>query len=196
MPIKPGSEAALALAMANVLLAERGEDRVGLASALASFTPAMAAQETGLSAETIERLAREFAAARPSLAVAGGVGSQHAASTEVCAAVNVLNFVAGNIGETVRFGAELPTADGHAELARLSQAMDAGEVAVALVHDANPAYTLPKAAGSPPGSPRSASRSPPRSTSTRPRRFATCSCLSTTRWSGGTMPGRGPGSMG
>ena len=31
------------------------------------------------------------------------------ASTEVCAAVNVLNFVAGNVGETVRFGAELPT---------------------------------------------------------------------------------------
>ncbi len=146
-PIKPGSEAALALAMANVLIGERGEDRVGLASALASFTPAMAAQETGLSAETIERLAREFAAARPSLAVAGGVGSQHAASTEICAAVNVLNFLAGNIGETVRFGADLPTADGHAELARLSQAMDGGEVAVALVHDANPAYTLPKSSG-------------------------------------------------
>ena len=147
VPIKPGSEAALALALANVLIGERGEDRVGLASALASFTPAMAAQETGLSAEIIERLAREFAAARPSLAVAGGVGSQHAAATEVCAAVNVLNFVAGNIGETVLFGADLPTADGHAELARLSQAMDAGEVAVALVHDANPAYTLPRSSG-------------------------------------------------
>jgi molybdopterin-containing oxidoreductase family iron-sulfur binding subunit len=145
--IKPGSEAALALAMANVLVADRGGDQAGLGPALASFTPAMAAAETGLEAETVERLAREFAAARPSLAVAGGVGSQHAASTEVCAAVNVLNFVAGNIGETVRFGSELPTADGHGELARLAQAMDAGEVAVALVHDANPAYTLPKSSG-------------------------------------------------
>jgi molybdopterin-containing oxidoreductase family iron-sulfur binding subunit len=147
VPIKPGSEAALALAMANVLIAERGEDRVGLASALATFTPAMAAQETGLSAQTIERLAREFAEARPSLAVAGGVGAQHAASTEVCAAVKVLNFVAGNVGETVRFGAELPAADGHAELARLSQAMDGGELALVLVHDANPAYTLPRSSG-------------------------------------------------
>jgi anaerobic selenocysteine-containing dehydrogenase/Fe-S-cluster-containing dehydrogenase component len=147
VPLKPGSEAALALAMANVLITEQGGDRVGLASALASFTPAMAAQETGLGAETIERLAREFASARPSLAVAGGVGSQHAASTEVCAAVNVLNFVAGNIGETVRFGADLASADGHAELDRLAQAMDAGEVTVALVHDANPAYTLPRSSG-------------------------------------------------
>jgi molybdopterin-containing oxidoreductase family iron-sulfur binding subunit len=145
--IKPGSEAALALAMANVLVREQGDDRAGLVAALAPYTPAMAAQETGIAAETIERLAREFAGARPSLAVAGGVGSQHAASTEVCVAVNLLNFVAGNIGETVRFGAELPMADGHAELARLSQAMDGGAVAVALVHDANPAYTLPKSSG-------------------------------------------------
>jgi anaerobic selenocysteine-containing dehydrogenase/Fe-S-cluster-containing dehydrogenase component len=147
LPIKPGSEAALALAMANVLVGERGDDRVGLASALSSYSPEMAAKETGLPAETIERLAREFATARPSLAVAGGVGSQHAAATEVCAAVNVLNFVAGNIGETVRFGAGLATADGHAELATLAQAMDAGGVAVVLVHDANPAYTLPKSSG-------------------------------------------------
>ncbi|MGH7580588.1 MAG: molybdopterin-dependent oxidoreductase [Gemmatimonadales bacterium] len=147
VPIKPGSEAALALAMANVLVNRQSEDRAGLVAALASFTPAMAAQETGIPAETIERLAREFAGARPSLAVAGGVGSQHAASAEACAAVNVLNFVAGNIGETVRFAAELPTADGHGELARLSQAMDGGQVAVALVHDANPAYTLPKSSG-------------------------------------------------
>ncbi len=147
LSIKPGSEAALALAMANVLVSDRGEDRVGLASALASYTPAMAAKETGLPAETIERLAREFAAARPSLAVGGGVGSQHAAAAEVCAAVNVLNFVAGNIGETVRFGAGLAAADGHSELARLAQAMEAGEIAVALVHEANPAYTLPKSSG-------------------------------------------------
>ena len=145
--LKPGSEAALALAMANVLVADRGDDRVGLASALGSFTPAMAAEETGLEVETIERLAREFGAARPSLAVAGGVGSQHAAATEVCAAVNVLNFVAGNIGETVRFGAALPAADGHTELAKLAQAMDGGELSVVLVHDANPVYTLPKSSG-------------------------------------------------
>src|SRR5918994_4532134 len=146
LPIKPGSEAALALAMAYVLVSDRG-DTHGLASTLSSYTPAMAARETGLSAERIEGLAREFAAARPSLAVAGGIASQHAAATELCAAVNVLNFVAGNIGETVRFGADLPTADGHAELTRLAQAMEAGEVAVALVHDANPAYTLPKSSG-------------------------------------------------
>jgi anaerobic selenocysteine-containing dehydrogenase/Fe-S-cluster-containing dehydrogenase component len=147
LAIKPGSEAALALAMANVLLAGRSDAPAGLASALGPYTPAMAAAETGIPAERIERLAREFAEARPSLAVAGGVGAQHAAAIEVCAAVNVLNFVAGNVGQTVTFGADLPAADGQAGVARLAQAMDGGEVAVLLVHGANPLYTLPKASG-------------------------------------------------
>src|SRR4051812_22506909 len=70
--IRPGSEAALALAMASVLLGGRGNPR--LLTALSDYTPQMASQETGLPAATIERLAHEFGAARPSLAVAGGIG--------------------------------------------------------------------------------------------------------------------------
>jgi molybdopterin-containing oxidoreductase family iron-sulfur binding subunit len=144
---KPGTETALALALAHVLLRERGGGPAGLAGALASFTPAMAAQETGVPAETIERVAREFAAAQPSLAVPGGIAGQGAGAVELCAAVNVLNFVAGNVGETVRFGAGLAAADGFAALAGLTRAMGAGEIALALVHEANPAYTLPRAGG-------------------------------------------------
>ncbi|HUF34991.1 MAG TPA: molybdopterin-dependent oxidoreductase [Gemmatimonadales bacterium] len=147
LAIKPGTEAALALAMAHVVLNERGGQAAGLAGALAAHTPAMAAEETGVPAATIERLAREFAGAQPSLAVAGGVAAQHAGAVEVCAAVNILNFVAGNVGETVRFGADPAAADGHAALAALTRAMAAGEIALALVHDANPAYTQPRAAG-------------------------------------------------
>jgi len=152
LPTRPGSEAALALAMANVLLAERGGGPVGLAGALAPYTPAMAERETGVPAGTIERIAREFAAARPSLAVAGGVGGQHAGAAELSAAVNLLNFAAGNVGETVRFGADLPAAGGPAAgglsaVADLTRALGAGEIALALVHEANPAYTLPNASG-------------------------------------------------
>jgi anaerobic selenocysteine-containing dehydrogenase/Fe-S-cluster-containing dehydrogenase component len=143
-PVQPGSEAALALAMANLVATERGGD-AGLRSALAKYTPEMAARESGLPADLIQRLAREFAAQRPSLAVAGGVGAQHAGAEELCAAVNLLNYVAGNLGQTVRFGADPETADGYAALDTLLTAIDGGQVAVALVHDANPAYTLPKA---------------------------------------------------
>ena len=142
----PGTETALALAMANVVAGLRGA-AAPVAAALARFTPAMAAHETGIPAERIERIAKEFAAAQPSLAVAGGIGAQHAGAAQLCAAVNLLNYVAGNIGQTVRFGAELDGGDGYTALARLGAAIDGGQVAVLLVHDANPVYALPKAAG-------------------------------------------------
>ncbi len=145
--VRAGSEAALALAMANVLLRDGGgnaREAAGLRGTLASFTPEMAAQETGLPAATIEQLAREFGAVRPSLAIAGGPGTQHAGATEVCAAVNILNYVAGNIGQTVRFGTDLDSGEGYGGVRALLTSLDAGQVAVAIVHDANPAYTLPK----------------------------------------------------
>ncbi|HUR94941.1 MAG TPA: molybdopterin-dependent oxidoreductase [Gemmatimonadales bacterium] len=144
LSVRPGTEAMLALAMANVVAGVRG---ASLPAGAARFTPAMAAQETGIPAERIERIAREFAAATPSLAVAGGAGSQHAGAVELCAAVNLLNHAAGNIGQTVKFGAALAAGEGYRGLADLSKAMDAGQVAVLLVHDANPAYALPKAVG-------------------------------------------------
>ncbi len=143
-PIRPGSEAALALAMANLLLEERGGN-AGLRSAVASYTPDVAARETGLPVATIQRLAREFGETRPSLAVAGGIGSQHSGSREVCAAVNLLNYAAGNLGETVQFGSSPDTGDGYGALDSLLTAIDGGQIAVLLVHDSNPAYTLPKA---------------------------------------------------
>ena len=51
-PVQPGSETALALAMANVVSGERGADPA-LRSSLAAFTPEMASKETGIPAATI-----------------------------------------------------------------------------------------------------------------------------------------------
>ncbi|HEY8256756.1 MAG TPA: molybdopterin-dependent oxidoreductase [Gemmatimonadales bacterium] len=143
LAIAPGTETALALAMASVVAGERG-GAGALASVLAAHTPAAAAKETGIPAERIERIAREFAAAQPSLAVAGGIGAQHAGATELCAAVNILNYVAGNVGQTVDFAADLGSGDGYAALGELAAAIDGGQVGVLLVHDANPVYALPR----------------------------------------------------
>jgi anaerobic selenocysteine-containing dehydrogenase/Fe-S-cluster-containing dehydrogenase component len=146
LPVRPGTEAALVLAIANAVATANGAPSA-VTEALAKYTPAMAAQETGVPADRIVRVAREFAAAKPSLAVAGGIGAQHAGAADLCAAVNLLNYVAGNIGQTVKFGAGLASADGFAGLNQLAAAMDGGQVAVLLVHDANPVYALPQAFG-------------------------------------------------
>ncbi|MGQ0703059.1 MAG: molybdopterin dinucleotide binding domain-containing protein [Gemmatimonadales bacterium] len=149
-PVFPGSEATLALAMAALILAERTTapaDANALRPLLAPFTPERAANETGLTPDTVRRLAREFVTAAPSLAVAGGVGSQHRGAIEQCGAVALLNYVAGNVGQTVRFGAGLPRWDDYGAMERLIARMDAGEISVLLVHETNPAYALPQQAG-------------------------------------------------
>ncbi|MEO8200231.1 MAG: molybdopterin-dependent oxidoreductase [Gemmatimonadota bacterium] len=147
---RPGGDAAVALAMANVILSERSgapADANGLRGMLAGFTPEKAAEESGIGADDIRRLAREFVSASPSLAVSGGVGSQHRGAIELCSAVNLLNYIAGNVGTTVTFGADLDHGDGYGAVEQMVQSMAQGQVAVVLVHESNPGYSLPKALG-------------------------------------------------
>lgn len=80
--VRPGSDAALALALMHVIVAEGLHDRdfiaahaVGfedLAAELPRFTPEWAAAETGLAAERIVAFARDYAGARPATIVLGG----------------------------------------------------------------------------------------------------------------------------
>jgi Fe-S-cluster-containing dehydrogenase component len=58
----------------------------------------------------------------------------------------MLNYVAGNVGQTVKFGAGIPSSDGYGAMEQLIAAMNAGQIEVLLVHDANPAYALPRTA--------------------------------------------------
>jgi anaerobic selenocysteine-containing dehydrogenase/Fe-S-cluster-containing dehydrogenase component len=148
----PGTEGVLALAMAHAIVRDRlGQspaDAQRLKPMLQAYAPADAATRCNVPAETIERLAREFAAG-PSLAVAGGMGAQHADADASAAAVHLLNYAAGNIGRTVVFGARpnVPGAGTYRDLATLTQAMTDGKVAVLFVHGANPAYAAPAGLG-------------------------------------------------
>src|SRR5262245_29158784 len=80
--VRPGSDAALALALMHVIMAEGLWDRdfvarhtTGfdtLATHVASHTPAWAAAITGVPADTIVRLARSYASTKPAMIVLGG----------------------------------------------------------------------------------------------------------------------------
>ena len=148
----PGTEGVLALAMAHVIVRDRlglpPSDAARLRPTLQSYAPEAAAERCGVSAEAIERLAREFTAG-PSVAVAGGMGAQHADAHSTAAAVHLLNYVAGNVGRTVVFGAAPNPTGGsrYQRLVDLTQAMQNGSVAVLLVHGANPAYASPSGLG-------------------------------------------------
>jgi anaerobic selenocysteine-containing dehydrogenase len=109
VPIRPGGDAALLLAMVQVLIAEGRVDvaRVGaladgwerVAPRVAAFTPARVERMTGVPAATITRLAHEFAEA-PSSAAYSRVGvCNNRFGTLASWATDLLNLAAGRLGE-------------------------------------------------------------------------------------------------
>jgi anaerobic selenocysteine-containing dehydrogenase len=107
IPIRPGTDAHLLAAMANVLVTEgladpgdiaphlQGLDEV--ASALEPFTPEAVAPVTGVDAATIRDLARRLAAA-PTAAVYGRIGTTtQVFGTTASWLVDVLNVLTGNL---------------------------------------------------------------------------------------------------
>ena len=147
---KPGTEAHVALAIAHVIvrdgLAQSAADVGRVRRLLDAHDPAAVAATTDIPAEKLERLAREFTAA-PSLAVAGGMGMQHEQAHYTAIAVNLLNYVAGNVGRTVRFGASLNAAAGSSlsNVTELIGALEGGQVGALFIHGANPAHASPVA---------------------------------------------------
>jgi anaerobic selenocysteine-containing dehydrogenase/Fe-S-cluster-containing dehydrogenase component len=146
---RPGTEAFVALGMMHVILAEglvtsvSASERPALQKLVAMWTPSAVADKAGVPADKIRVLARAFASSRSSLALADGRTSN---GTDTCLAVNLLNYVVGNIGRTVRFG---PTASAgqvstYGEMRNLLEAMEAGQVSILLLSGVNPVFTLPE----------------------------------------------------
>jgi molybdopterin-containing oxidoreductase family iron-sulfur binding subunit len=141
----------VALAMTRVLVTEgrAGARGAAIRPLVEAFTAERVAEAAGVEAETIERLAQAFAEAPSSIALPPGIATSHRNATAANVAVNLLNYAAGNLGRTVRFGPNVvrrqPT-----NLARWTEAaesMRSGAVQVAFVHGTDPVQTLPAALG-------------------------------------------------
>jgi anaerobic selenocysteine-containing dehydrogenase len=107
LPIRPGTDALLLMALVHVILDEGLEDLGGagglvdgldaVREAAAAFPPEAAAGPTGLDAADIRRIARELAAA-PSACVYGRIGTTtQAFGTTASWLVDVLNVITGNL---------------------------------------------------------------------------------------------------
>ena len=130
---RPGSE----LAIANALL--------GAVGGTSTETMATAATASGVTEATLQRLADELRAAKPSL-VLGGVNTPDAYLVALAAAR--INKAAGNVGTTVKPDeglAGIGGADSARAVAALAGEMNAGSVRVLFVRGANPIHTLPRA---------------------------------------------------
>jgi anaerobic selenocysteine-containing dehydrogenase len=174
LPILPGTDGALALAMMHVIFAEGLEDRafieqhcVGgdlLRQRVAEWTPQRAAAITGVAAEDIVRLAREYATTRPaairlSYGMQRHAGGGMAARTIAClpALVGAWRDVGGGVllSTSGAFRLNYPALErpdlcppetrtlNMVELGRVLSGVDDPPVQALVVYNSNPAAVAP-----------------------------------------------------
>jgi anaerobic selenocysteine-containing dehydrogenase len=160
MPAKPGSEGALALGMARLILAESLHDRASLAAnglheetllqGLKEYDLDHVAEKTGLSQQAIAEVAREFAATRPSLALAGEAVAFQSNGPESVRAVQLLNVLAGNLNHLGGLYPDSGSPDGPTEsfdeFIALVDKMRTVTIQMMMIQG-DPVHTIPSATG-------------------------------------------------
>jgi molybdopterin-containing oxidoreductase family iron-sulfur binding subunit len=149
----PGTEGLLALAMLKVILDDGlhapDADAGTLREAVKDVDVAAAAKTAGVSAESIGRIARDFARSKAGLAIGGGAAATGSNATASLVAVNLLNAAAGAVGTRVRFGSDsaLSRVSPYAEMLKLVESMGKGEIEALILVGVNPVYSMPPKSG-------------------------------------------------
>jgi anaerobic selenocysteine-containing dehydrogenase len=166
LPIKPGTEGLLALAIAHVIVNEKLYDAEFVAqstggfaewsASLGEYAPEKIAPQIDVPAAQIQRVAREFATRRPSVAIGD---SRDVASLTAIYALNALVGAYGKPGG-ILFGGDDTSgpvpANGSEQRAQsqeskaqdihsLMSTIGANQIKVLLFLDTNPLFTLPEA---------------------------------------------------
>ena len=160
VPTMPGTEGALALGLAHVIMREklRGAADAGAAgtlidgwgAGLADYTPEAVSKMTGVAAERVERLAREFAGTQPAVAIVAGPPLGHTNGLFNAVAVNALNALVGSVGQPggVYFTPQLNLSQAQPSGFRLQPQGDGahiGDAQVLFVDGANPVFATQRA---------------------------------------------------
>jgi molybdopterin-containing oxidoreductase family iron-sulfur binding subunit len=151
--IRPGDELKVALAIAYEIIINQKASRYSgdatVMAALSGYKPEIVAEEIGLTAESLKKVAHDLWAARgKGLVVGGGIQSKTKDAVALQVAVNLLNSALENEGTTVD-GTASPREikSSFAGLAKLVDEMKAGQVDALIVYRSNPAFVAPKTLG-------------------------------------------------
>jgi anaerobic selenocysteine-containing dehydrogenase len=159
LPLRPGSEGLIALAIARIIADQSfgPADRVARARTLAgNVDVSAAAMASDISVDELTRLASIFGNAERPLALPGSSLTGQADAAQVLSAVQALNAIAGTAGQPGGISPSAasplpalarPDVSSLADVEKLVSQMRAGDVQVLLVHNANPAYDLPGQVG-------------------------------------------------
>jgi anaerobic selenocysteine-containing dehydrogenase len=160
IPLRPGVEGYVALALGRIIV----EERLGQASTHRQFADLYQnidiremADLSQVSVENLNRLARIFAEADQAIAIPGGglAGQQIGfASMRAIQSLNLLNAQIGKVGgvflsqpgPTAAFR-QIPKADSFKSVGDLTERMKSGDIDLLLVYGTNPVYELPDSLG-------------------------------------------------
>jgi len=168
VPCRPGTEGALALGIAHVILREKlspqaagsraGSQIVGWSAGLPDFTPEAVEQQTGVSAAVITRLAHELAGSGSAAAIIGGAPLAHTNGLFNALAVNALESlvdtgrdhapILGFTPEPPLGNTAAPAQASLTALNALAQSALTGQPhapQMLLLYDANPIFSAPPA---------------------------------------------------
>jgi anaerobic selenocysteine-containing dehydrogenase len=149
IPVKPGTEALVALAIGRLAFEHRGG---ALPRAFADVNPEDAASKSGVKLETLERLAVMFAEKAGALAIPGGPALGQNNGLAVAEAVLALNAIPNNFGKPggVYLSPLAPKQTEYhrpaspKEMEEFVQKMADGKFKVLFIHGVNPVFELPK----------------------------------------------------
>ena len=107
-PIRPGTDAIVALAIAHIIVEKDLVDRdfiqkktnssfSQLRHHLTQYTPEAAERESGIKAAVIEKIALEFVSQKPAVAITGGGISDHENGMQNVRCISLLNWITGNL---------------------------------------------------------------------------------------------------
>jgi menaquinone reductase, molybdopterin-binding-like subunit len=159
IPCRPGTEGALALGIAHVLLSEKlvpqgagsraGAQLDGWAAGLPDYTPQAVEKQTGVPAAVIQRLAHEMAQTGSAAAIVGGAPLAQTNGLFTALAVNSLESLvdtARDPGPILSFTPDLPTNNAAASTQVSAPGLDTLSTRppqLLLLYDANPIFSAP-----------------------------------------------------
>ena len=155
LPVRPGTEIALLLGVANVLTTQLGVVADALSgearSAIGLYTLDKAASVTGLPKDRIEYVAKTLKERAPSLVLTGTAAEAQVNGYQTAAAAAMLNVLLGNVGTTVTAHGKFPFPDlapvtgNTRDLLAFAEAADKGAFDIVFICNSNPSYTAPAA---------------------------------------------------
>ncbi len=157
LAIKPGTEAVLALGMANLLLNKIKISDAGIPAdvrtLINTYDITKVAQVTGVAGDRIQRVTQLLSERAPSLVLAGAGVEGQAQGYAATAAIMMLNHILGNVGKTIESAGDFPFPQlmakqgGTADLVAFAKAAKAKKLDAVIFHGSNPMYSAPKSLG-------------------------------------------------